>query len=413
MPGMLHARIIRPPSYGSRLIRFNEAALRSKFPAIQKVVVDGSLIGIITKDEYTAVKIQQNGSEFGEWEEKTPMMPESPERLQEYLRKLPAKTQEVKKVGTIDFSSQADSTIHSASFYKPYIMHGAIGPSCSIAIYKDSRLEIWSHSQGIYPLRTSISKMIGVPEEKIHVTGVPGSGCYGHNGADDVSAEAAILAMAMPGVPIRLQWSRADEHAWEPYGSAMIMDVQAKLNSKGMITDWKYELWSDTHGTRPGGSAENLLPAMYIQKAMTGKPAGFSGGAYRNSEPYYKITNLQVDMHFFNGPLRVSSLRSLGAYGNVFAIESFMDELAEKAGKDPFSFRIMHLEDKRAIAVLSRLKILMDKHGIKPATGIAFSRYKNTASYCAVGVQAALGKSGEILIEKMFSVIDAGEAINT
>ena len=130
---------------------------------------------------------------------------------------------------------------------------------------------------------------------------------------------------------------------WEPYGSAMIMEISANLDSTGRITGWKYELWSDTHSTRPGGNAENLLAARYLETPFAAGAGGYSGGAYRNAEPYYSIPNQQVDAHFFKGPLRVSALRSLGAYANIFATESFMDELAEKAGKDPYEFRLMHL----------------------------------------------------------------------
>ncbi|HTF31248.1 MAG TPA: molybdopterin cofactor-binding domain-containing protein [Flavitalea sp.] len=420
-PGMLHARILRPPVYGSSLIKLDEAALKTQFPSIIKIIVDGSFIGVITANEYTAVQIQTVGENFCSWKLPEPLVPDPSRPLKDHLKTLPAKTENVKKTGNASFEAGNNLVTHSASYYKPYMMHGSIGPSCSIALYDHKMLHIWSHSQGVYPLRSSLQKMLDIPLENIHITGVPGSGCYGHNGADDVSAEAAILALAHPGKHIRLQWSRADEHVWEPYGSAMIMEVKARLTAEGTISDWGYDLWSDTHATRPGGNPENLLPAKYIRKSFPGKPAGFSGGAYRNSEPYYEIPNQQIDVHFFNGPLRVSALRSLGAYGNIFAIESFMDELAEKAGKDPFDFRLIHLKDDRAKAVLLKLKEMIateitnsGKKDDGSGIGIAFSRYKNSASYCAVAAHVSyIKKRNEIIIHKMFSVIDPGEAINT
>jgi CO/xanthine dehydrogenase Mo-binding subunit len=292
-------------------------------------------------------------------------------------------------------------------------MHASIGPSCALAIYENDQLHVWSHSQGIFPLRESLSKLLKLPAEKIHVTGVPGSGCYGHNGADDVAADVALLAMAYPGKHIKLQWTRSDEHGWEPYGSAMIMEAAALLDSAGNITGWQYDMWSDTHSIRPGGDANNLLAAQHYATPLKEK-SGFSGGGYRNADPYYNIPNQRVDAHFFKGPLRTSALRSLGAYANVFAIESFMDELAEKAGKDPFTFRLMHLHDERAKAVIRKLQEMVST--IKPSAntgiGIAFSRYKNSASYCAVAARVHVQEAGAIQVQKMWSTIDSGEVIN-
>ncbi|RYY22359.1 MAG: xanthine dehydrogenase family protein molybdopterin-binding subunit [Chitinophagaceae bacterium] len=432
-PGMLHARILRPPSYGARLISFDEVAAKIQFPNLIKAVVDGSFIGVITEHEYTAVQIQTVGSNFCEWDKKTTLIPGDVKSLKAYLKTLPSKKEQVKAKGNLSIEPGAGT--HQASYYKPYMMHGSIGPSCSVAIYEKEKLHIWSHSQGIYPLRVALQKMLNLSLDNIHIIGVPGAGCYGHNGADDVSAEVALLALANPGKYIRLQWSREDEHAWEPYGSAMIMELEAKLDQSGRITDWRYDLWSDTHATRPGGNPENLLTAKYIAKSFPGKPGGFSGGAYRNAEPYYVIANQQIDVHFFDGPLRVSALRSLGAYGNIFAIECFMDELADKAGKDPFEFRLMHLVDDRAKAVLLKLKNMADARKESPVnarfvndrrsvdnsieknmrygTGIAFSRYKNSAAYCAVAAEVSYNKDTEdLIIHYMYSVIDAGETIN-
>jgi CO/xanthine dehydrogenase Mo-binding subunit len=191
----------------------------------------------------------------------------------------------------------------------------------------------------------------------------------------------------------------------------MVMEVEARLDTEGKITHWKYGLWSDTHGARPGGTADNLLPARYIDQPFLKKPSGFSGGAYRNAAPYYSIPNQQVDAHFFEGPLRTSSLRSLGAYANIFAIESFMDELAGKAGKDPYEFRLLHLEDQRAKDTIVKLKELTQGQG--SAIGMAFSRYENAKSYCAVAAKVAVDpKNNAVHVQKMWAVIDAGEVIN-
>jgi CO/xanthine dehydrogenase Mo-binding subunit len=223
------------------------------------------------------------------------------------------------------------------------------------------------------------------------------------------------MAVEYPGKHVRLQWMREDEHGWEPYGTAMIMELEAGLTANGRIQGWTYELWSDGHSTRPGGDAVNLLPARFLEKGFGSPGGGYKGGAVRNSLPYYHLDNLRIQLHSFNGPLRVSALRGLGAYANIFAIECFMDELAEKAGHDPITFRLLHLEDERARTCLERLRNVTQGMTLQKGEGLgyAFSRYKNEASYCAV---AALVKvdtsSGKVRAKKMWGVIDSGEAIN-
>ena len=294
-------------------------------------------------------------------------------------------------------------------------MHAANGPACAVGLFEKIKLQVWSHSQGVYPLRDTIAAMLGMDAKNVQVKGVPGSGCYGHNPADDVAAEAALMAVEAPGRHVRLQWMRSEEHGWEPYGTAMLMELEATLDDSGRIANWKYDLWSDGHSTRPRGDADNLLPARFLDKGFKAPEGGFAGGAWRNADPYYHIPNLQIDAHIFQGPLRISSLRGLGAYANIFAIESFMDELAERAGANPFEFRVRHLQDSRAVDCVLKLREMVS--ATQPAKneglGIAFSRYKNSASYCAV---AALVETdvevGEIKVKKMWAAIDSGEAIN-
>jgi nicotinate dehydrogenase subunit B len=411
-PGMVHARVVRPPAYGARLLHFDEQAIKEKVPDLIKVVANGSFLAVIAADEYHAIQAQQLLRENARWSDGPPLPKVSGQQLAAYLQTLPVQTQRVTEKGSL--TALAGNAAIKARYFKPYIMHGAIGPSCAVALYDKDRLDVWTHSQGVYPLQATLAQMLQLPAENIHVKGVPGSGCYGHNGADDAAADAALVAVACPGKHVRLQWMREDEHSWEPYGSAMVMEVEALLDSSGKISHWKYALWSDTHGTRPGGNAENLLPARYLEKPFGRRPSGFSGGAYRNATPYYSIPNQQVETHFFEGPLRVSSLRSLGAYGNLFAIESFIDELAGSAGKDPFEFRLLNLEDERAKDVIRKLQSMTKGQSVsQTGMGIAFCRYENTEAYCAVAARVAVNpKNGEVQVQKMWAVIDAGEVIN-
>ena len=420
-PGMLHARVVHPPVYGATLDPFDQQALKNKLPDIT-IVLNGSFLAVLAPTEYAAIKAHRTVQDAITWTTPHKLPDLQPADLPAYLRTLPVSTERVAEKGDITPITQ-NATL-KATYFKPYIMHGAIGPSCAVARYEGGKLDIWTHSQGVYPLRETLAALLHLSANDIHVKGTPGSGCYGHNGADDAAAEAALLAVANPGKPIRVQWSREDEHGWEPYGSAMLMDLEAIVGPSGKITHWKYALHSDTHGTRPGGNPANLLPAHYIENPIPQKPAGFSGGAYRNAEPYYAIPNQLVEAHFFEGPLRASSLRSLGAYANIYAIESFMDELAGHAGIDPIEFRLKNLEDPRATAVLRQLQALLaapQKHpkglatnpGNPPGVGIAFSRYKNAGCYCAVAAQVSINRStGTPSVKKMWAVIDAGEVIN-
>lgn len=408
-PGMVHARVLRPTAYQAKLDSYDRQALEKQVSGLLKVVEDGSFLGVITEDEYQAEKAQQILKNNSRWTQSPALPTDQP--LHEYLKTLPARKESVTDKGSLTTGGNR----FRASYFKPYIMHASIGPSCAVALFDEDSLHIWSHTQGAYPLRGALKDVVGLPEEKIHIIGVPGSGCYGHNGANDAATDAALMAMAYPGRHVRIQWSREDEHGWEPFGTAMIVETEATLTPEGKIDQWKCELWSDSHSTRPSGDPGNLMTAHYLANPHPKTSYGYSGGGYRNADPYYKIPNLKIDAHFFEGPLRVSSLRALGAYANIFAIESFMDELAEQAGKDPLEFRLLHSEDERAIAVMRKLgEMTQDQPvGQDEGLGLAFSRYKNTASYCAVAARVYVDPdSGEVKVKQMWAVIDAGEVIN-
>jgi CO/xanthine dehydrogenase Mo-binding subunit len=410
-PGMVHARVVRPPSYGAELKKFDESNVKKKIPGFLQTVNDGNFLAIIASDEYDAVRAQKMMMQSSVWSD-PPKFPSGEKDLKKYIQKLPVEPDRVHEAGSID----TQEFTHSASYFKPYIIHGSIGPSCAVAYWDKKKLHVWSHTQGVFPLRDALAEMLKMPQDQVEVTGVPGSGCYGHNGADDAAADAALVAIAYPGKHVRMQWSREDEHGWEPYGSAMIMEASAKIEASGKITHWKYNLWSDTHSTRPGGNAENLLAARYLKEPFRSKSKGYSGGASRNSQPYYDIPNQAITANFFRGPLRVSALRSLGAYANIFAVESFMDELAEKAGKDIFEFRLMNLADQRAKDVIIRLREMLKDQKVAAGSGlgIAFSRYKNSASYCAVAALVEVNANEQMVrVKKMWAAIDAGEVINT
>jgi CO/xanthine dehydrogenase Mo-binding subunit len=349
-----------------------------------------------------------------------PELPD-PARLFDVIKSLPSKDATIGvKQGPVPEGARRFEAVYT----KPYTSHGSIGPSCAVAEFKDGKLTVWTHSQGVFPLRAELVKMLKLPPADIRCVHVEGSGCYGHNAADDVGADAALLARAVPGRPVRLQWMRDDEFGWEPYGPAMAMQAKAALGADGKIADWEYELWSNTHSTRPQSTTgTNVLPAWYLAEPQKmGPPTPIpqpAGGGDRNAIPLYDFPRQRVIHHFVpDMPIRVSALRTLGAYANVFALESFMDELAAAAGADPVAFRLAHLKDPRARAVIEAVaKKAAWKAGEKGdgarGRGVGFAKYKNLACYVAVVAEVEVDRaSGKVRVPRAWAAVDSGLIIN-
>lgn len=429
IPGMLHARVVRPPSYRATLASCDEAAV-SALPGVVKVIRDGAFLAVVAVEEYQAIKAMMALAETAKWNE-TATLPDVND-LEGFLTTQPERQSTVFERGSpggVDGSVRHLSSIYS----RPYLAHGSIGPSCAVARFADGKMTVWTHGQGVYPLRLAIAEMLRMPMEDVRCIHQEGSGCYGHNGADDAAADAALIARALPDRPVRVQWMREQEHGWAPFGSAMVAKVDATVDTAGAVRDWRFSIWSHTHSTRPGrssqgtpGGAGAMLAAQHMAQAFAVPPAeemsllrGPAGAADRNAIPGYNIPGVQVSLHFLpDMPVRVSALRSLGAYLNVFAIESAMDELAGLAGADPLAFRLKHMEDPRAREVLGRAaQIFGWRAGKKPPAshghGIAFARYKNSAAYCAVAVEVAVDReTGTIRPLRIASAVDAGQAVN-
>jgi CO/xanthine dehydrogenase Mo-binding subunit len=311
-----------------------------------------------------------------------------------------------------------------ALYTRPYQAHASIGPSCAVAQWQDDQLTVWTHSQGVFPLRGDLAKAFGMEAKDIRCIHAEGAGCYGHNGADDVALDAALLARATGGRPVKLQWMRDDEFMWEPYGSAMVMKLAGALDAQGNVIAWSHEVWSHPHSTRPGSSAGvNLLAARHLATpsppvlpADVPQPAG---GSDRNAIPLYDFGSVKVVKHYVaEAPLRTSALRTLGGYANVFALESFVDELAGAAGADPVDFRLRHLRDPRARAVLEAAVLraggtaLARADGVR-GRGVGFARYKNLACYCAVVADVAVDRaSGRVRVARAVAAVDAGQIVN-
>ena len=418
LPGMVHGRVVRPPRYGSKLEAVDQAAVKA-MPGVVAVVRDGSFLGVVAEREEQAIKAREALRESAKWT-LGPELPD-PARIFEVIKSLPSKDS---TIGVKQGAAPADVRRFEAVYTKPYLAHGSIGPSCSVAELKDGTMTVWTHSQGVFPLRAELVKALKMPAAAVRCVHTEGSGCYGHNGADDVALDAALLARAVPGRPVRLQWMRDDEFGWEPYGPAMVMHAKAALGGDGKIADWSYEVWSNSHSTRPQSTTgANVLASWYLAEPQAmgppTSPPQPAGGGDRNAVPLYDFPNQRVIHHFVQDmPVRVSALRTLGAYANVFALESFMDELAVAAGADPIAFLLAHLKDPRARAVIETVaRISGWKDGEKGTgsrgRGIGFAKYKNLACYMAVVAEAEVDRAtGMVRVPRVWAAVDAGLIIN-
>jgi CO/xanthine dehydrogenase Mo-binding subunit len=280
---------------------------------------------------------------------------------------------------------------------------------------------VWSHTQGIFNQRADLALAFAMPRERIVVEHVEGAGCYGHNSQDDVAFDAALLARAAQGRPVRVLWSREDELSCAPFGPAMRMDVEADFDKEGEVLAWRGDVWSNGHSTRPGrASTPHLLASMHLEKPATpmlaiNTPLESGGGAQRNAVPPYDFPALAIRNHrLLTMPIRTSALRGLGAFLNVFAIEGFVDEIAAARGEDPVAWRLRHLGDPRGRAVIEAAARLAawgtaaKKEGI--GLGIGYSRYKQNAAYCAVVAEVEAER--EVRVRRLWIAVDVGLAVN-
>ena len=414
LPDMVHARVVRPPSYGAQLADVDAAAIE-KLPGVVKVVRDGNFLAVVAKKEFKAMRALAAAAKWNE----TAKLPKQDDLLA--LLTTTLKSQDHAIFERSDPSVIGQKTIE-ATYTRPYQSHGSIGPSCAVAQFADGAMTVWTHTQGVYPDRAAIAEMLHVPPASVRLIHTEGSGCYGHNGADDAAADAALIARALPGAPVRVQWMREQEHGWEPYGPAMVTKLKASIGADGKIADWNFAVWSNTHSMRPGG-AGCLLAAQHMEKPFAVPPAKPlplpEGGGDRNAIPLYTFPNAHVMHHFLpDMPIRISAMRGLGAYHNVFSIESFMDELADLAGADPVEFRLKHLGDPRGRDVIEKAAEKFGWHIGQQAPqdhgyGFAFARYKNLAAYCAIASEVEVNReTGRARLVRAVAAVDSGQVVN-
>ena len=416
LPGLVHGRILKPAAPGARLTGL--AADAGKRDGVIAVVRDGSFAGVIAETEAVAEAALAELGKAATWSGGD-ALPEAA-NLAHWLRTVPAETTTVDR-RTAAVARPVARTIRR-QYSRPFIAHASMAPSCAIAQWTgEDRVRVWSHCQGVYNLRADIALALKMPPENIVVDHVEGAGCYGHNGADDVAFDAVLLARAAAGRPVRVQWSRADELAWAPMGAAMAIAIEADLDADGEIVDWRSDVWSNGHVSRPGRSrTPTVLAASQLAEPAErfiafNPPLANGGGAERNQVPLYDLPAWTITCHRLTTmPIRTSALRTLGAFANVFAIESLMDELAAERGEDALAFRLRHLADARARAVLeaaaARAGWSAWRQRDGAGHGIGFARYKNFGAYCAV--VAEVETTAELRVRRLVAAVDAGEVIN-
>jgi CO/xanthine dehydrogenase Mo-binding subunit len=426
--GLLHGRVVRPPSPAATLDAVDDASLRER-PGVAAVVRDGSFLGVVAEREEAAVAAAAALAAAARWSERPTLPPAR--SLPEWLRAQPGReflvVDGVAVEGDVPPVTQpaAAARVVRAAYTRPYTMHGSIGPSAALALWHDEGVEVWSSTQGVFPLRAALAAVLRLEPAAVRVRHVESAGCYGHNGSDDAALDAALLARAVPGRPVRVVWTREQEHAWEPYGAAAVVELQAALDADGNLLDWNHDVWSNTQVGRaafapPGTSA--LVAAWHLAEPVPPPVPvprlGYHAGIHRNADPLYAVPNRRVVKHFVEStPVRVSSLRSLGAFANVFAIESFVDELAAEAGRDALELRLAYLEDARAREVLEAAAAAIGWPGPRDefghGAGLGFARYKNAMSYAAVAVELHVDdETAEVRLDRAVVAADAGEVID-
>jgi len=414
LPGMAYGRVVRPPTRAADLIGLAGTDLGRETALVR----DGSFLGVVAPTDRAALRAAGRVARAAQWRT-TPSLPD-PHDLRGFMLAAASEDQTVTDQPDGDAGGTAARTL-TAEFTRPFLAHASVAPSCAIARWDGDSVAVWSHSQGIFPLRAAIAAGLGLEAGQVTVHYVEGAGVYGQNGADDVALDAVLLARAVPGRAVRVQWTREDEMCWAPLGSAMLARLSASLDASGRILTWHQDVWSNGFIGRPTMGGDPRLLALThraggrpMPPAPDGPPANWMG-ASRNAVPGYDIPGLHVTRHrLLDMPIRTSSLRSLGAHLNVFAIESFMDELAAAAGADPVAFRLAHLTDPRARQVLIEAARMAgwdtrgSRDGIGYGTGVA--RYKGAAGYCAA--VAEVEADTDIQVRRLWLAVDVGRVIN-
>jgi len=418
VPGMLHGRVVRPPAIGATLESVDEGSIKDVVGVV-KVVREGNFLGVVAESEWGAIKAAEKLK--ASWS-KSQTLPDAAKLWDEVRASKVAKEEVTSNVGnTADAMGQAGAKTLKATYDFAIHTHGSIGPSCAVAEFKDGKLTSWSASQATHNLRKQLATMFGMPADNVRCIYVEGSGCYGRNGHEDAAADAALLAKAVER-PVRVQWSRADEHGWDPKGPPTLVDIRAAMDGD-VVTAWESEFFIPQ---QTAGSFNVPL----VAATLAGMPAGDDiapGNIFQNSAIPYKFANVKtVCRRLASTPFRPSWIRTPGRMQNTYANECFIDELAAAANADPVEFRLKYVNpnDKRGIEVLNRAAALAkwekrpsprrDQRGnLATGRGVAYCKYELARTYITAVAEVEVKRStGDIRVTKFYLAHDCGQIIN-
>lgn len=440
VPGMLYGQVVRPPAYGSTLMSVDENSVKD-LPGNVKVVVKKNFVGVVADKPWLAM--QAANKLKAAWTPGTALPKQN--EIHDYLRnKKPARDTYVVNSKDVDEKLGQAVKIVKATYHYPYQMHGSFGTSCAVADVQSGKATVYSPSQAVYPLRSTLAMLLGMPQENVHVIFKMGSGCYGINGADTVSYDAALLSQAV-GKPVRIQLTRKDEMAWENYGLAYAIDERVGVDKDGTIIAWDHESWSPTLGGRPGGNAPGNVvtgllagfqPAPFAARSPAPEPTNFGNNS--NAVPSYmsgtvsgrsggtgKIRSERVLTHDVPSPFFTGPLRSPARLQNTFAHESFLDEVAAQVKADPVEYRVRHLSDPRLIDVVKAAakaanwdsrpspRAAARRGGVMSGRGISCVLYEGDNGYCAVVAEVDVNPdTGRVAVKRLVIANDVGPISN-
>ena len=418
LPNMLHARVIRPPAFGAALVSVDESSIAGIGSA--RVVRIQSFLAVVAEREWDAVRAAR--ALKTQWGAGTGL----PDHAREFeaMRASPVvRDQEVAKRGDLAALSAppAGTRTLAASYRWPMQTHGSIGPSCGVADVRPDRVTVWSASQNVHGLQNTFARVLGVERDRVRVIYMDGSGSYGANGADDAAAEATLLSREV-GRPVRVQWSRQEEHGLDPKGPAQLLELRAAVDKDGEIAAWETQAWLPI-------STANLpnIPLLAVDAAGLPQTQGRATGLiYQNVDPPYAMPNLNAVVHWIaDAPLRTSPLRAPGKIANTFAVESFTDEIAALARVDPLEFRLRRLANPRGLEVLRRVAARMGwqprpspgpgsrNAAVLTGRGLAYVHYKHDETIVAMGMDVTVERAtGRIRVTRVVAAQDCGLMIN-
>ncbi len=418
LPGMLHARVIRPPALGATLVSVDESSIAGVGGV--RVVRIQSFLAVMAEREWDAVRAAR--ALQTKWTAGTGL-PDQGKEFDSMRASRVVRDQEIAKRGDLSALSAppAGTRPLAASYRWPIQTHGSIGPSCGVADVRAVRVTVWSSSQNTHGFQATCARVLGLERERVRVIYMDGAGSYGPNGADDAAIEAVLLSRAV-GRPVRVQWSRQEEHGLDPKGPAQLLELRAAVDPDGQVAAW------ETHAWLPLATA-NLpnIPLLSVDAAGIQQTPGRSTGLiYQNIDPPYTMPNVNAVVHWIpDAPLRTSAIRAPGKIANTFAVESFVDEIAALARVDPVEFRLRRLTNPRGVEVLRRTAARMGwqprpsprpvdaRTAVLTGRGIAYVHYKHEETLVAMGMEVAVERAtGRIRVTRVVCAQDCGLMIN-